>query len=79
MIELTEQQQRELREAGWPPRILNPGTQETFVLLPAAMFERVRALLEEEDEIAAVEEMYPLVSEALDAGDTDGAIAKESA
>jgi hypothetical protein len=78
MIELTEQQQRELAEAGWPPRVLNPRTQETFVLLRAEMFERVRAILEEEDEIATVEEMYPLVSEALNAGEQDAAAKKES-
>jgi hypothetical protein len=66
MIEVTEQQQRELAEAGWPPRVLNPATGETFVLIHAEMFERVRAVLEEQDEIAAVEEMYPLASEVLD-------------
>jgi hypothetical protein len=76
MIELTERQQQELGQAGWPPRVLNPRTQETFVLLSAAMYERVRAILEQEDEIAAVEEMYPLVSEVLDAHEPP---AKESA
>ena len=70
MIQLTEQQQRELREGGWPPRVCNPSTQETFVLLAAEMFERVRALLEAEDEIGAVEEMSPLASEVLDAEDS---------
>jgi len=69
MIELTEQQQQELREAGWPPRVLNPATRETLVLIPAEMFERVRAILEDEDEIAAVEEMAPLAREVLDADD----------
>jgi hypothetical protein len=34
------------------------------------MFERVRALLEEEDELAAVEEMAPLAGEVLDADDS---------
>jgi hypothetical protein len=67
VIELTEQQQRELHESGWPPRVRNPATAETFVLLHAEMFERVRALLEAEDEIAAVEEMTPLAAEVLDA------------
>ena len=43
MIELTEQQQRELREGGWPPRVLNPATRETLVLLPAEMFDRVKS------------------------------------
>jgi hypothetical protein len=70
MIELTERQQRELREGGWPSRVLNPVTGETLVLLPAEMFERVRAILEAEDEIAAIEEMSPLAGEILDAGET---------
>jgi hypothetical protein len=79
MIELTEQQRQELERAGWPPRVLNPTTQETFVLLRTEMYERVRAILEAEDEIADVEEMYPLVSEALDAGEADDAVSRESA
>jgi hypothetical protein len=66
MIELTEQQQRELREVGWPARVLNPNTGETFVLLHAEMYERVRAILDDEDEIASVREMYPLVDCALE-------------
>ena len=66
MIELTEQQQRELREGGWPPRVRNPATAETFVLLHMDMFERVRALLEAEDDIAAVEEMSSLAGEIFD-------------
>jgi hypothetical protein len=69
MIELTEQQQREIREGAWPPRVRNPSTEETLVLIPAEMFERVRAILEAEDEIAAVEEMSPLAGEVLDAGE----------
>jgi hypothetical protein len=76
MIELTEGQQRELREGGWPPRVLNPATLETLVLLPAEMFERVRALLEGEDELAAVEEMSPLAGEVLD---RDESSSRESA
>ena len=70
MIELTEQQQRELRDGGWPPRVLNPATQETLVLLPAEMFERVRAILETEDEIAVVEDMSVLTGEVLDADES---------
>ncbi len=31
------------------------------------MYERARAILEDEDEIAAIEETYPLVTEVLDA------------
>ena len=66
MIELNAEQQRLLEKSGWPPKLVNPATKETFVLLREELFERVRALLEEEDEIAAVEETGPLVNEALE-------------
>jgi hypothetical protein len=77
MIELTEQQRQALERSGWPHLVVNPTTQETFVLIRVEMYERVRAVLEEEDEIAAVEEMYPLVNEALDAGEGHGPISEE--
>jgi hypothetical protein len=68
MIELTQEQQQALTERQeYPPRIVNPATRETFVLLREETYERIRAILEEEDEIAAIEETYPLVSEVLDA------------
>ena len=66
MIVLTEQQQRELAKSGWPPQLVNPATGETFVLVHTEMFDRVRAILEQEDEIAAVKEMAPLVGDVLD-------------
>jgi hypothetical protein len=58
MIELTEQQPRDLAQAGWPPEIIDPKTGGRFVLIPRDRFERVRAILEEVDEIADVEKMY---------------------
>jgi hypothetical protein len=64
MIELTDQQRREIRESGWPPEVKDPRTGETFVLIHKEMFERVRAMLEAEDEIADIEEMYPLAAGA---------------
>ena len=76
MIELTEQQLRDLAQAGWPPEVVHPNTGEHFVLIPKDLFERVRAILEEEDEIADVEEMYPLTAEVLDA---DEAASRQSA
>ncbi len=76
MIELTGEQQRKMQEGGWPPRALNPVTGEEFVLLHAGLFERVRQVLEAEDEIAAIEEMYPAVSEAID---RDESASRESA
>jgi hypothetical protein len=69
MIELTEQQQRALAASGWPPEVTNPRTGERFVLIHKEMFERVRAILEEEEEIAEVEEMLPLTAAVLDADD----------
>ena len=70
MIQLTEQQQRELMKEGWPPRAVNPATGETFVMVHEEMFERVRAILEEEDELAAAEEMLPLASEVDQANES---------
>jgi hypothetical protein len=67
MIELTEEQQQDLqKDHEHLVRVMNPRTQETFLLLPAELYERVRAILEEKDEIASIEEMYPLVNQALD-------------
>ena len=78
-IELTAQQQQALAQGQeFPPRVVNPRTQETYVLIPAELFERVRAVLEDEDEIASVRETYPLVDKVLGAGEADGS-AKESA
>jgi hypothetical protein len=66
MIEITAEQQRQIAEGGWPPRAVNPRTGEEFVLIHAALFERVRQVLEAEDEIPAIEEMYPAVTEAIE-------------
>ena len=78
-IELTAQQQQALEEGQeYPARVVNPRTNETFVLIHAEMYERVRALLEEEDEIPSVREMYPLVSEVLDTEEEENS-SRESA
>ncbi len=43
MIELTEQQVQALENAeAAPPRVVNPRTRETFVLLPLAEYERLK-------------------------------------
>ena len=68
MIELTEQQLRDIGQASWPPKVTNPRTGETFVLIHQEMFERVRGALERADGIAEIEEMYPLTTEVLDSG-----------
>jgi len=44
MIELTEQQIQALQSpAATPPRVVNPRTQETFVLLRLEEYERLKA------------------------------------
>ena len=43
MIELTEEQRRELAKSAWPPEVVDPKTGEAFVLIHKAMFERVRS------------------------------------
>jgi PHD/YefM family antitoxin component YafN of YafNO toxin-antitoxin module len=74
MIELTEQQIRELSEpeAGVaPPLVVNPRTQETFVLLPVKEYER---LMEEDydDSPWTREELQRLAWEATGADDDGG-------
>jgi hypothetical protein len=47
MIELTEQQRQELKNP--EPRALDPETGETYVLVRAEVYERLKGLLGEED------------------------------
>jgi hypothetical protein len=78
-IELTAAQQQVLAERQeFPPRVIDPSTSEIYVLLHAEMYERVRAFLEDEDEIASVRETYGVVSKVLDAAETESS-SKESA
>ena len=63
---LTEEQCRELEGPG-PVRAVDPGTQQTYVLVPAEVYERFRSLLDEDVPDAAA-----LVNEVMaedDAGD----------
>jgi DTW domain-containing protein YfiP len=45
MIELTEQQQRELDAAPRLSRILDPRTNQAYILVPAEQYERLKDLL----------------------------------
>jgi hypothetical protein len=76
LIQLTPEQQRQMKEERWPGRAINPSTGEEFVLIHAALFERVRQVLEADDEIPAIEEMYPAVAEVVD---RDESVSRESA
>ena len=66
MVVLTETQQQALSEDNTnPPIVLNPATNEKFVLIPAGEYDKMRALLADENERFA-QEMAPLMSEVMD-------------
>src|SRR5262249_42733901 len=46
MLELTQQQQQALDASAEPPRLIDPRTNKTYVLLGADVYERLRNLLE---------------------------------
>jgi hypothetical protein len=48
MIELTDQQQQALEEAKDMPRALNPRTNETFVLVPEQLYQRMKSVLDDD-------------------------------
>lgn len=57
-IRLTEQQQRDLDSAGvTPPQVIDPRTNTSYVLVPAAEYEVVREMLEDELRQRAVREV----------------------
>jgi hypothetical protein len=73
MIELTDIQRRELEGAG-PALARDPETNETYVLIRAALYERLKALLYDDSEFP-LNEAYPLVDEmAAKAGWDDPAM-----
>lgn len=56
MIELSEQQQLALaNRQDEPLQLIDPRTKQTYVLLPREVFERVKNVLEDEDEIAGID------------------------
>jgi hypothetical protein len=62
MIELTEQQRQALREhSGEPLRLMDPTTQQTFVLIPQEVYERLKPY---DDSPWTAEEMDLLAAEA---------------
>jgi hypothetical protein len=62
MIELTEQQRQELNGPG-PARARDPRTNETYVLVPAQVYDRIKELLYD-DSPWTDEEMDLLAAEA---------------
>lgn len=57
-IELSEQQHRALEsESDQPPRVVDPQTNNIYVLVPLADYETVREILEDERQQRALHEM----------------------
>jgi hypothetical protein len=71
MIELTEQQQQVLDAGTGPPRLTDPRTNKTYVLLEAGAYERIKGFLAEDDGLD-MRQVAALVERAMredDAGD----------
>lgn len=70
MIELTQQQQQ-IVDASAEPRLIDPRTRKTYVLVAADVYERLRGLLGEDDGLD-MRQVASLVERAMredDAGD----------
>jgi hypothetical protein len=67
MIERT-QEQRQAVKSNEPPRLVDPDTNETYVLVRAAVYERLRALLAE-DTVSTTAEMLDRIMAEDDARD----------
>jgi len=66
MIELTEEQRQQLIGTD-APRILDPGTGKTYVLVPTEVYERLKDLLEDEPRVTG--EMVDRLMEEEDRDD----------
>jgi len=71
MIELNEEQRQELAQP--EPVVIDPLTQETYVLGPKVVYDRLKVLLEDDD----TRLMYPLLAD-IDPEDWEDASAYES-
>jgi hypothetical protein len=59
-IELTEHQQQALtRQTESPPRVIDRATNTTYVLVRADVYEKIQALLDDDD----IRQMEPLLAE----------------
>jgi hypothetical protein len=67
MIELTEQQWKELETAA-VPRVLDPRSQKTYVLISEEVYQRLKGLLGD-DTVYTTAEMVDAVMAEADAGD----------
>lgn len=68
MIELTQQQRQAIRHSETPIRLVDPDTQETFVLVRSGDYENVKGLLEEDFQPSTA---YPAMDRAFAEGWND--------
>ena len=74
-IELTEQQRQAVAQAiEAPPVVVDPISQATYVLLRTDVYERLRILMEQDEELSVVREMYPHIWEVMKADWEDPAM-----
>ena len=71
-IELTEEQQHLLDSENGAPTVIDPRTQDAYVLVRWAVYERVRALLE--DDFSAEDAFQAQIESAAAAGWDDPAL-----
>lgn len=64
MIDLTPEQAQALRNEEIPKQVRDPETNTTYVLVPSEMFDRVKVLLEEDDD-RFVRDLYPPTMEVF--------------
>lgn len=66
MIELTREQRQAIAQQGeTPPRVLDPGTHTTYVLIHEKVYARLEALLGDEHRDQFTRDMYPHVMEVF--------------
>ncbi len=66
MIELTIAQRQAVAQQGEkPPRAIDPDTHITYVLIPEALYARVKALLDAEEGDQFFHDLYPHVMEVF--------------
>ena len=68
MIELTEEQRMALHE-GAPLRLVNPSTNETYVLVRAELYDQLKGLLEED--LPSMQEVALLLEEVMKEDDAN--------
>jgi hypothetical protein len=61
-IELTEQERQAVKGAA-PPRLVDPETNETYVILRAAVYDRLRSILDDETVYTTAEMLDQVLAE----------------